>query len=72
MTVPIGFTLFNSRPSRIFHGVNYVSKEAPSNYLVPSLVDNRDGEVQDLADANLNVVRLGWMWSGFNPAEGVL
>jgi hypothetical protein len=52
---------------RLFHGVNSVRKEFPwyYEYLL------NDTKLDDLARSGFNVVRLGSMWSGVEPAEGV-
>ena len=49
---------------RIFHGANRVAKSAP--WFFPDMLS--DGEADAMADLGFNVVRLGWMWSGFNNA----
>eukprot|EP00090_Calanus_glacialis_P047637 TRINITY_DN9987_c0_g1_i4.p1 TRINITY_DN9987_c0_g1~~TRINITY_DN9987_c0_g1_i4.p1 ORF type:complete len:610 (-),score=147.15 TRINITY_DN9987_c0_g1_i4:118-1947(-) len=51
---------------RIFHGVNFVAKHPP--WYHAALLD--DEYARDLANWGLNVVRLGAMWSGFEPQEG--
>ena len=53
---------------RIFHGCNRVSKSFP--WYFPSMLYN-DTELDLMRDLGFTVVRLGWMWSGFNPAPGV-
>ena len=51
----------------LFHGVNSVYKAFPwyFDYLF------NDTRLDDLADFGLNVVRLGSMWSGAEPVEGM-
>ena len=51
---------------RIFHGVNFVAKHPP--WYHAALLDEK--YARDLASWGLNVVRLGAMWSGFEPQEG--
>ena len=51
---------------KIFHGVNFVSKEAP--WYHEDLLDHQ--YAKDLESWGLNVVRLGTMWSGLEPREG--
>lgn len=53
---------------RIFHGCNRVKKSAPW-YFKDMLAS--DAEFDLLEALGFNVVRLGFMWSGFNPAPGV-
>lgn len=52
---------------RIFHGVNSVRKGSPwyYEYLL------NDTRLDDLRAFGLNVVRLGTMWSGVEPQDGV-
>ena len=56
---------------RIFHGVNRVEKGFP--WYFDTMADNATGEAfaDHLAGMGLNIVRLGWMWSGFNPAPNI-
>ena len=49
---------------RIFHGNARVDKGFP--WVFPHLVDT-DEELDRFEELGFNVVRLGWMWSGFNP-----
>ena len=49
---------------RIFHGANRVAKSAP--WFFPDMLS--DGEADAMAELGFNVVRLGWMWSGYNNA----
>ena len=49
---------------RIFHGNARVDKAFP--WVFPHLVDT-DEELDRFEELGFNVVRLGWMWSGFNP-----
>ena len=51
----------------LFHGVNSVYKGFP--WYWDYLLD--DTRLDDLADFGLNVVRLGSMWTGAEPVEGV-
>ena len=51
----------------LFHGVNSVYKGFP--WYWDYLFD--DTRLDDLADFGLNVVRLGSMWTGAEPVEGV-
>ena len=53
---------------RIFHGANRVAK-APPWYFDEMLEGTVDGELME--QLGFNVVRLGFMWSGYNPAPGV-
>jgi len=53
--------------TRIFHGVNFVAKRPP--WYHPPLLEPT--YAKHLADWGLNVVRLGIMWSGLEPTEGV-
>jgi endoglycosylceramidase len=52
---------------RIFHGVNCVNKEYP---WYPEYMLN-ETRLDDLEKSGMNVVRLGTMWSGVEPIEGV-
>ncbi|ELU12557.1 hypothetical protein CAPTEDRAFT_117937, partial [Capitella teleta] len=51
---------------RIFHGVNAVRKQPP--WYPEYFID--DAHMDDLASLGMNVIRLGTMWSGFEPEEG--
>ena len=53
---------------RIFHGGNRVEKHFP--WLFESMVAS-DDELDGFASVGFNVMRLGWMWTGFNPEENV-
>lgn len=53
---------------RLFHGVNAVRKRFP--WYPEYFLD--DTHMDDLAALGMNVVRLGTMWSGVEPAEGYL
>mmetsp|Transcript_21345 Transcript_21345/g.51747 ORF Transcript_21345/g.51747 Transcript_21345/m.51747 type:complete len:483 (-) Transcript_21345:156-1604(-) len=53
---------------RIFHGCNRVQKSFP--WYFPHQVGS-DNEPALMKKMGFNVLRLGWMWSGFNPAPGV-
>lgn len=53
---------------RIFHGVNRVKKGFPWYF---SDMHEADNEAQLMKEMGVNVVRLGFMWSGYNPAEGI-
>ena len=48
---------------RIFHGANRVAKGFP--WLFPDQLDN-DGEATLMEELGFNVLRLGWMWTGYN------
>lgn len=50
---------------RIFHGGNRVAKGFP--WYFPSML-NTDKEASLMEDLGFTVVRLGFMWSGYNPA----
>ena len=52
---------------RLFHGVNSVRKAFPwyYEYLL------NDTRLDDLQRFGLNIVRLGSMWSGVEPEDGV-
>ena len=52
---------------RIYHGVNFVRKEPP--WYHEALLE--PDHARDLAAWGLTVVRLGTMWSGVEPREGV-
>lgn len=53
---------------RLFHGTNVVVKGPPWHPIIPGyLPDN--ASLDALAESGINVVRLGWMWSGFEPAD---
>ncbi len=54
---------------RIFHGSNRVQKGTP--WLFPKLLDPLSDEVERFASVGFNAVRLGWMWTAFNPAPNV-
>ena len=43
-------------PNSVFHGVNYVSKSPEDNWQVSDLVNNNNGEIEALADSNVNLV----------------
>ena len=51
---------------RFFHGINNVNKAFP--WIDP--VFQNASYAPYLKSIGVNVVRLGWMWSGFEPAEG--
>ena len=53
---------------RIFHGSNRVMK-APPWYFADQLHDDREFAL--MARLGFTVLRLGFMWSGFNPAPGI-
>ena len=53
---------------RIFHGSNRVEKAFP--WYFEDMVRS-DDEFQLMKNMGFNVMRLGFMWSGYNPAEGV-
>mmetsp|Transcript_105427 Transcript_105427/g.304340 ORF Transcript_105427/g.304340 Transcript_105427/m.304340 type:complete len:323 (-) Transcript_105427:1277-2245(-) len=53
---------------RIFHGSNRVMKAEP--WYFDDMLEN-DDEFDAMAQIGFNVMRLGFMWSGYNPAEGV-
>ena len=53
---------------RIFHGCNRVSKSFP--WYFPQMLHN-DTQLDRMRDLGFTTVRLGWMWSGFNPSPGV-
>ena len=53
---------------RLFHGGNRVKKGFP--WLFDEINAPNSTFAKDYAALGLNVVRLGWMWSGFNPNEG--
>jgi hypothetical protein len=57
------------RRVRIFHGSNRVQKGEP--WLFPELLDPLSDAAERFASMGFNVVRLGWMWTGFNPAPNV-
>lgn len=50
---------------RIFHGINRMHKA------FPWYVNDSDIVLEDLQAIGINIVRLGWFWSGFNPSPGV-
>jgi endoglycosylceramidase len=54
------------RRQRIFHGINNVAKGFP--WIDP--VFHNASFAPFLKSVGVNVVRLGWMWSGFEPEEG--
>ena len=54
---------------RIFHGANRVMKRPP--WYFPQQLDDEDSEIERMASLGFSVLRLGWMWSGFNPAPNV-
>eukprot|EP00756_Hemistasia_phaeocysticola_P023144 Hpha_TRINITY_DN15873_c1_g2::TRINITY_DN15873_c1_g2_i1::g.189773::m.189773/K05991/E3.2.1.123; endoglycosylceramidase len=51
---------------RIFHGINGVNKGFP---WYPTWLLN-ETLVQEIAGWGMNAIRMGWMFSGFEPAEG--
>jgi len=51
---------------RIFHGINRVEKGYPWYY---EEMLNSDAEGDLYESLGFNAIRLGWMWSGFEPAE---
>ena len=53
---------------RIFRGGNRVRKSPPW-YFEDELASDREAQVME--DLGLNFVRLGFMWTGFNPQPGV-
>ena len=53
---------------RIFHGVNSVRKDYP--WYFPYLLN--DTRLDDLEEFGMNIIRLGTMWSGVEPAPGVI
>ena len=54
--------------TRIFHGSNRVPKAPP--WFFADMAEG-DGEFELMRSLGFNVMRLGFMWSGFNPAPGV-
>ena len=48
---------------RIFHGINRVEKNVINNYYFKEMLNN--SESLKLNKLGFNVVRLGWMWDGF-------
>ena len=54
---------------RIFHGLNAIKKGYP---WYPKWLTGSKGEkfIEMMQDLGLNVMRLGWMWSGFEPEPG--
>ncbi|XP_023335293.1 uncharacterized protein LOC111706602 isoform X2 [Eurytemora carolleeae] len=52
---------------RVFHGLNFVTKKTP--WYPEKLLDEK--YARDMGEWGLNVVRLGTMWSGVEPTEGV-
>jgi endoglycosylceramidase len=54
---------------RIFHGVNRVKKAFPWYFESESAFPHHGAD--RVAGMGLNIVRLGWMWSGFAPAPRV-
>ncbi len=50
---------------RFFHGLNAIEKDYP---WYPQWVDQ--DYIETVQDLGLNVIRLGWMWSGFEPQKG--
>ena len=53
---------------RIFHGSNRVQKASP--WYFQDMLDS-DSEFALMEKLGFNVMRLGFMWSGYNPAPGV-
>eukprot|EP00947_MAST-08B_sp_MAST-8B-sp1_P003756 g3756.t1 len=53
---------------RLFHGSNRVQKSQP--WYVPEMADD-DAVAAHMQLLGFTVVRLGFMWSGFNPSPGV-
>eukprot|EP01045_Picozoa_sp_COSAG04_P014281 COSAG04_NODE_1059_length_8523_cov_2.419853_2_plen_475_part_00 len=53
---------------RIFHGAARVQKKPP--WYFPDLLEG-DTEARAMEALGFNVLRLGFMWSGYNPAPGV-
>ncbi|EGD73240.1 hypothetical protein PTSG_04956 [Salpingoeca rosetta] len=51
---------------RVFHGVNHVQKAFP--WYPPILLNTT--YIKEMASLGVNVVRLGFMWSGAEPSEG--
>ena len=54
--------------TRIFHGSNRVRKSPP--WYIPEMAAN-DATATQLQSYGFTVVRLGFMWSGYNPGPGV-
>eukprot|EP00729_Bicosta_minor_P008698 gene8698-2097_t len=54
--------------ARLFHGGNRVPKASP--WYFDDMLQS-DGEAGQMEELGFNVVRLGFMWSGYNPAPGV-
>ena len=52
---------------RIFHGAARVQKKPP--WYFPDLLEG-DTEARAMEALGFNVLRLGFMWSGYNPAPG--
>jgi len=50
---------------RMFHGTNRIQKKY--NYFFPDML--KDNEAKYLNQLGFNIVRLGWMWDGFEPTQ---
>ena len=60
---------------RLFHGVNVVQKAAPWHPVLDRFDASSSLATEDIANLKkwgLNVVRLGVMWPGVEPAEGLI
>jgi Cellulase (glycosyl hydrolase family 5)/Glycoside hydrolase family 5 C-terminal domain len=58
--------------TRLFHGVNSVKKGFPWHPAVPDYLgpETNDAVIDDLARWGVSAIRLGWMWTGYEPAQG--
>ena len=54
---------------RLFHGINRVKKAFP--WYFEEFTDPTTTVYEKMQELGINVIRLGFMWSGFNPAPGV-
>ena len=54
--------------TRLFHGANRVQKAAP--WYFDEMLSS-DAEFELMKSLGFNAMRLGFMWSGYNPAPGV-
>jgi endoglycosylceramidase len=62
----VPYVLDSSNRARFFHGTNFVEKGFP--WYPAGLLE--ESKVQELASLGINTVRLGFMWSGAEPAPG--
>ena len=54
---------------RIFHGINRINKNIDNNYYFEDMLTSNESD--KLSQLGFNVVRLGWMWNGFQRNQEI-